>query len=452
MTAQRSLLFVDDDPKAGDLLGRFCDGTRYHCQTFRQPEKALGHFREQGADILITDLRMPGMSGLELLAQIREIDPEVPVIIITAFSTLDNAIEALRQGASDFVKKPFDMEELLLMVDKALERAELKRENKALRRQLRSERQRSGLIGGSAALKQVYTTIEKIADVRCNVIIEGESGTGKELAARAIHGLGQQPDQPFVVVDCGALNDTLLESELFGYEKGAFTGATGMKRGLFEAARGGTIFLDEIGNISEAMQIKLLRVIQERQITRVGGVRPFAVDVRCLVATNADLQELVKQGRFRADLYHRLNVVSLQMPPLRARREDIPVLVQHFVKLFAKEYGRDVRGFDTPSMRLLERYHWPGNVRELRNLVERHVVLADRPTMQIDELGGDEARAGAELDDDLPNLQELERRYIFKILEHSAGNRAQAAQTLGIDKSTLWRKLQHYEAEKGQAD
>ncbi|NNJ64747.1 MAG: sigma-54-dependent Fis family transcriptional regulator [Xanthomonadales bacterium] len=445
MTDHCSLLFVDDDPKAGDLLVRFCDGTRFQCRSFQHPEKALAHFIEHGADAVVTDLRMPGMSGLELLARIRVEDPEVPVIVITAYSTVENAIEALRQGASDFLKKPFDMEELLLVVEKTLERTRLRSENRVLRRQLSSERQRLGLIGHSEALKQVYATIEKIADVRCNVIITGESGTGKELAARALHNLGQGPDRPFIVVDCGALSDTLLESELFGYEKGAFTGASGMKRGLFEAARGGTIFLDEIGNISEAMQIKLLRVIQEKQITRVGGVKPIDVDVRCVVATNADLEEMVREGRFRADLYHRLNVVTIEMPPLRRRKEDIPALIQHFVKRFADEYDREVSGFDRASIKRLEQYAWPGNVRELRNLVERHVVLADGPSMKIEEIQAEQNQAnGGTLDSDLPSLQELERRYILKVLERLDGNRARAAETLGIDKSTLWRKLQSY--------
>lgn len=443
MTDTSSILFVDDDPKAGDLLVRFCEDTQFACQAFRTPVEALAHFRQHGADIVVTDLRMPGMTGIELLTQMREFDPEVPVIVITAFSTLESAIEALRQGASDFLKKPFDMEELLVVVENALERARLRRENRFLRRQLRSEQQRQGLIGQSEALQQVYATIEKIADVRCNVIIEGESGTGKELAARAIHKLGIDPDKPFVVVDCGALSDTLLESELFGYEKGAFTGATTMKRGLFEAARGGTVFLDEIGNISEAMQIKLLRVIQEKQITRVGGVRPIDVDVRCLVATNADLAEMVKNGRFRSDLYHRLNVVSIAMPPLRKRKDDIPALVQHFVRDFAAEYGREVTGFDKTSIAALQSYSWPGNVRELRNLVERHVILSEHPTISAVDLPGTEPISSA-IDADLPKLQELERRYIEKTLDHFEGNRSKAAETLGIDKSTLWRKLQTY--------
>ncbi|MCB1797833.1 MAG: sigma-54-dependent Fis family transcriptional regulator [Gammaproteobacteria bacterium] len=441
-----ALLFVDDDPKAGELLQRFCVGSPYRCETFRDPKEALSHFERHGADVVVTDLRMPGMDGLELLARIRTLDTEVPVIIVTAYSRLEHAIEALRHGASDFLKKPFDMEELMLVVDKTLERSRLHRENRLLRRELQSERRQLGLVGASAALRHTYNLLERVADVRCNVIIRGESGTGKELAARAIHTLGPAPDTPFIVVDCGALSDTLLESELFGHEKGAFTGASAMKRGLFEVARGGTVFLDEIGNISEAMQVRLLRVIQERQITRVGGVRPIDVDVRCLVATNADLQAMVREGGFRADLFHRLNVVTVTMPPLRERREDIPALLQHFVSHFAAEYGRDVVGFDAASVRRLERYPWPGNVRELRNLVERHVVLADQPMMRLEGLPDDTGEtAVAAVTDNLPTLAELEWRYIQQVLQHCDGNRGRAAALLGIDKSTLWRKLERYQ-------
>jgi len=331
----------------------------------------------------------------------------------------------------------------LLVVKNTLERCRLRRENRLLRRQLKTERQELGLIGHSPALERVHSMIEKIADVPCNVIIHGESGTGKELAARAIHNMGSNPENPFIVVDCGALTDTLLESELFGHEKGAFTGATGMKRGLFEAARGGTVFLDEIGNISEAMQIKLLRVIQERQITRVGGVTPIDVDVRILVATNADLEKMVREGTFREDLYHRLNVVTIIMPPLRERKEDIPTLVQHFVNRFAAEYRRDVSGFDAESMRKLESYDWPGNVRELRNVVERHVVLAGEATIQLMEFSAKQS-TGEGLDADMPSLGELEKRYIHKVLDQVGDNRSEASAILGIDKSTLWRKLQSY--------
>ncbi len=441
MNEKYTLLFVDDDPTAGELLQRFCEGTSYESQIFHDPIEALRHFKEFGADVVITDLQMPGMNGMELLAEIRDKDCEVPVIIITAHSTVNNAIEALRLGASDFLKKPFDMEELLHLVDKTMERSRLRRENRILRTQLEDEKSTQDIIGNSAALQGVFQTIKKVADVRCSVIIEGESGTGKELAARAIHNLSQVADKPFVIIDCGALSETLLESELFGHEKGAFTGATCSKEGLLQVASGGTVFLDEIGNISDAMQVKLLRAIQEQQITRVGGVKPIDIDVRFVVASNRILEEMVREGRFRADLFHRINVVKIIMPPLRDRSEDIPLLINHFVEIFAKRYNRNVTGFDSASIKKLEQYSWPGNVRELRNLVEHHVVLADGPELRVESLPDSDA-AGGSLDEDFPTLAELEMRYIDKVMEHYDGNRKMVAEALGIDKSTLWRKLQ----------
>lgn len=438
------ILFVDDDPKAGELMLRFAQDAPFDCRVFRDPHQALEYLQHHGAELIVSDLRMPGMSGIELLTEVRRRDSEIPVIIITAYSTVDNAVEALRLGATDFIKKPFDMDELVIQVQKTLEGSRLRMENKLLRRQLRDERSRFGIIGHSAAIKQVMATIEKIADIRCNVIIEGESGTGKELAARAIHDLSQTAERPFVVIDCGALTDTLLESELFGHEKGAFTGAAQTKQGLLEAASGGTVFLDEIGNISDSMQIKLLRVVQEQQITRVGGVRPIDIDVRFLVASNRNLEQMVAQGAFRHDLYHRLNVVTLHMPALRERREDIPLLAQHFVDELSKRYHREVTGFDADSMRQLCDYHWPGNIRELRNLVERHIALAEAPELHLESLPTNNG-AATDLERDEPSLEELERRYILKVLERCQGNRERTAATLGINKSTLWRKLQQYQ-------
>jgi len=440
-----SVLFIDDDPKASELFRRYVAREPFQCRVYQDPLEALEYFRREGADLIITDQRMPGLSGTELLAEVRDQDPEVPVIIITGHGDVDTAVEALRRGATDFVKKPYDMDELLVLVEKALESGRLRRENRLLRRQLQDERSHYGIIGHAAAIKAVYATIDKVADVRCNVIIEGESGTGKELAARALHNLSPAADQPFIVVDCGALSDTLLESELFGHEKGAFTGAAQRKKGLLEVASGGTVFLDEIGNISEAMQIKLLRVVQEQQVTRVGGVRPIDIDVRFVAATNEDLEALSREGRFRHDLYHRLNVVKITMPPLRDRAEDIPLLVQHFVSEFASRYQRQVEGFDAASMAKLMAYDWPGNVRELRNLVERHIALADGPVLHLQGLPGGSAPAAEEaLDAGFPSLAELERRYILKVLAAEGGNRERTAAVLGINKSTLWRKLQQY--------
>ena len=447
MSERPTILFVDDDPRAGELMQRFSEGASYDCLPFQSPRAALDHFQQHGAAMIVSDLRMPEMTGTELLQAVREADSEVPFVIITGYSTVDNAIEALRLGASDFLKKPYDMEELRLLIERTLAQRALREENRLLRRQLSDERNRFGMVGHAGPMQQLYTTIDKIADIRCNVIIEGESGTGKELAARAIHQRSQFADRPFIVIDCGALTDTLLESELFGHEKGAFTGAANQRKGLLESASGGTVFLDEIGNISDALQIKLLRVVQEQQVTRVGGVQPIDIDVRFIVATHRDLAAMVEAGAFRHDLYHRLNVVTLRLPPLRERREDIPLLAQHFVDQLAAHYHRDVTGFDAASVAWMEQYHWPGNVRELRNLVERHIALADGPLMHISEAPrspaapvADDRDTGA-IDTDLPTLEELERRYIQKVLAHHDGNREQTARTLGINKSTLWRKL-----------
>ena len=451
MSKTFDLLFIDDEAKAGELFKRFCDGRPYRPRVFQRPQDALTWFHDNGADLVITDLRMPGMDGIELLHRIRQRDREVPAIVITAYSTVNAAINALRLGAVDFLKKPFDMEELLALVDRTLSHTRLEHEVRLLRRQLKHERGRRTLIGDSAAMRELYRVVERIADVRCNVVIQGESGTGKELLAKAIHESSSSPDTPLVVVDCGAISDTLLESELFGHEKGAFTGATHTKRGLLETADGGTVFLDEIGNISDAMQVKLLRVIQEGQLIRVGGVRAIDIDVRWLVATNRDLEQMVHNGEFREDLYHRLNVVKLVVPPLRERPRDVPALVQHYVDFFSDKYQRNVKGFDSASMGQLMAYAWPGNVRELRNLVERHVVLADAPSMLLGELPPATATLSA-IDGDWPTLDELERRYILKVLDRADGNQREVADTLGIDKSTLWRKLKRYRSAEFDSD
>jgi DNA-binding NtrC family response regulator len=438
------IVFIDDDPKAGELLLRFSEDAHFDCHVFQDPVVAMQYLQEHVADLVITDLRMPGMSGMEVLSHVRELDAGIPVIMVTGYSTVESAIEAMRLGATDFIKKPFDMDELRVVVEKTLAHVNLEQENRLLRRQLSDERNRYDMIGHSPAMQQIYATIDKIADIRCNVVIEGESGSGKELAARAIHNQGSCADKPFIVIDCGSLSDTLLESELFGHEKGAFTGAVGTKQGLLETAPGGTVFLDEISNISDAMQVKLLRVIQERQIIRVGGVTPIPIDVRFVVASNQNLEAMVADGSFRHDLYHRLNVVKIRMPGLRERREDIPMLTQHFVEYFADRYQRDVKGFDAESMERLCEYDWPGNVRELSNLVERHVALAEEPTLHAEPLTG--LPVSQTIDMDLPTLAELERRYIFKLLAKFNDNREKTAAALGINKSTLWRKLQQYAA------
>jgi len=446
MTAKARLLFVDDDPRAGELLLRFSKDSPFNCRVYQDPELALSDFREQGADIIISDLRMPGMNGISLLKAVRETSAAIPFIIITAYSSVDDAIHALRLGATDFIKKPYDADELLLLAENSLEHSRLRVENKLLKRQLHDEQSRYEMLGKSAAMQSIYAQIDKLSDIRCNVIIEGESGTGKELVARAIHQSAQSHDSPFIVIDCGALTDTLLESELFGHEKGAFTGATSSKPGLLETASGGTVFLDEVCNISDNMQTKLLRVVQEQQITHVGGVSPVAIDVRFVVATNRRLDQMVKQGHFREDLYHRLNVIKIQVPPLRDRREDIPALVQFFITELALKYHRHVDSFSPESLHKLAHYNWPGNVRELRNLVERGIALAEGPVLDLAALHEPSIPILDEnaIDSDMPSIEELEKRYILKILEYHQGNRELSAKSLGINKSTLWRKLQHY--------
>ncbi|TNF97772.1 MAG: sigma-54-dependent Fis family transcriptional regulator [Gammaproteobacteria bacterium] len=443
MSEQPPVVFVDDDPKAADLFQRFCQDCDFMATTFQRADDALEHFKKYGADVVVTDLNMPGRDGMSLMHEILAIDPDTAVIMITGYSTVDNAIQAMKSGATDFIKKPYDMDELIAQIQRCLKTSRLKRENRLLKRQLKNEREHYGMIGKSPRLDKIHSIIEKIADVRCNVIIEGESGTGKELVARAIHQHSQDSDQPFVVIDCGAMTESLLESELFGHEKGAFTGATHTKKGLLETASGGTVFLDEIGNISDAMQVKLLRVVQENEVVRVGGIKPSIVNLRFIAASNQNLEQMSKEGRFRHDLFHRLNVIKLTMPALRDRPEDIPLLVQHFINEFSAKYKRDVSSFDAASMRWLYEQPWPGNIRELRNLVERHIALADEPIMHIsesDNLQHAEKLPSTETED-WPSLRTLEDRYIRRVLSHTDDNRERAAAILGIDKSTLWRKL-----------
>ena len=439
------VLFVDDDDKAGELFLRFCRDVSFEPHIFQQPDKALEFLELHGAAVVVTDLSMPGMDGLELMERVQQADPDISMIMISGYATVDSAIKAMKMGAVDFMKKPYDMDVLIGTIERCIRTGQLRRENRLLKRQLSHSREYLGMVGKSDALKEVQRVIEKIADIRCNVIIEGESGTGKELVARAIHDHSQDADQPFVVIDCGAMTESLLESELFGHEKGAFTGAAHSKKGLLETASGGTVFLDEICNISDAMQVKLLRVVQEGQLTRLGSVQPIHVDLRFVAATNQNMEQMISEGRFREDLYHRLNVIKITMPPLRQRQEDIPLLAQHFVEEFAHRYARDVSSFDPASMQRLYDYHWPGNIRELRNVIERHVALADHEPMTLGSLGADnaldESSSTAPQTSDWPTLKELEDRYIQQVLAYTECNREQAATLLGINKSTLWRKL-----------
>jgi len=443
------VLFVDDDVVTGRVMQRNCDNARYECKVFQSPRECLATFANEGADVVITDLRMPGMTGFELLTQLRDIDRDVPILVMTGYSSVENAVEAMKRGASDFIKKPFDFSELRLLMERALKNVRLRNENKLLKRQLGQKRNRFGMLGDTAVMKSLFNTIEKVAEVSCSAVISGESGTGKELVARALHDYSPRKEAPFVAVDCGALSESLLESELFGHEKGAFTGATQRKYGLMEQADGGTLFLDEICNISDAMQVKLMRAIEENRITRVGGSTSIPVDIRIIAASNRNLDQMVQDGKLRHDFYHRLNVVNIHVPPLAARREDIPALVEHFIKEFNERYNRQIQGFDNVSLQRLCEADWPGNIRELRNTIERCVILADGPQLHWH---GD--KPNGDIDNNIPvvfsadeffSLTELEQEYINHVLKCFNGKKNKAAQVLGIDKTTLWRKLRRYE-------
>jgi DNA-binding NtrC family response regulator len=443
------VLFVDDDVVTGRVMQRNCDNARYECKVFQNPRECLATFANEGADVVITDLRMPGMTGFELLTQLRDIDRDVPILVMTGYSSVENAVEAMKRGASDFIKKPFDFSELRLLMERALKNARLRNENKLLKRQLGQKRNRFGMLGDTAVMKSLFNTIEKVAEVSCSAVISGESGTGKELVARALHDYSPRKEAPFVAVDCGALNESLLESELFGHEKGAFTGATQRKYGLMEQADGGTLFLDEICNIPDAMQVKLMRAIEENRITRVGGSTSIPVDIRIIAASNRNLDQMVQDGKLRHDFYHRLNVVNIHVPPLAARREDIPALVENFIKEFNERYNRQIQGFDNVSLQRLCEADWPGNIRELRNTIERCVILADGPLLHWH---GD--KPSGDIDNNIPvvfsadeffSLTELEQEYINHVLKCFNGKKNKAAQVLGIDKTTLWRKLRRYE-------
>ncbi len=447
MNRSVTILFLDDDAKSGQLFLRFIKSTPYQCEVFQDARKALVHFHDHGANLIITDLRMPGMSGIDFLKAVRDRDRDVPVIITTAYASLDAAIEALRFGANDFLKKPYDLEELLVVADKTLEHSQLRQENRLLRRQLQDERLRYNMVGNSSAMQKVYRLIEKLAEVTCNVIIEGESGTGKELAARAIHNLGPRRDDSFIVIDCGGISDTLLESELFGHLRGAFTGADANRVGLLEAAGSGTVFLDEIGNISDNMQMKLLRVLQEGTVTPVGSTRSVSIRARFITATNQNLRSLVDQGDFRLDVYHRLNVVTLYMPSLEERSDDIPSLLEFFAAEFAEKYQRPLRHFSVAKIQSLCRRRWEGNVRELRNYVERCVIMAEGNFLDmIDEipstqLANEVALSHAQAASQPQGLEQLEVQHIRQVLDSVGGNQTKAARLLGINRTTLWRKL-----------
>jgi DNA-binding NtrC family response regulator len=443
------ILIVDNEPSVRVTLTMLLKGQGHHLLEAGDGQAALDVLRGEAVDLVITDLKMAEVTGLDVLRGAKRIAPEAEVILLTGHGTVESAVEAMRVGAFDYVTKPFEPSELLHRVQNALERHRLRREVHHLRKQIREHRGFGTIIGTSLSIQRLADMVSRVAAADATILIEGESGTGKELVARAIHAESARASHPFVGINCAALPETLLESELFGHVRGAFTGAVATKKGLFEEAGQGTLFLDEIGDTPPPIQVKLLRVLQEREIRRVGSTSPIRIDARLLAATNRRLEELVREGRFREDLYYRLNVVALRIPPLRERREDIPLLAAHFLTHAAKRHGRAVPTLSPEAMALFLEHQWPGNVRELENAIERAVLLAETDTILPGDLpprlqgapgGGDGPDATA-----TPHrLDEVEREHILRTLDVYAWNQARAAEALGIGRNTLWRKLKDY--------
>jgi two-component system response regulator PilR (NtrC family) len=435
------ILVVDDERSMREFLEIFFRREGYDVTTVAAVDEALMAVEADDYDVVITDLQMPGRSGLELLHEMRECAPETPIIMITAFATTENAIAAMKQGAHDYITKPFKVDEIRVVVEKALEKKNLTSENRRLKTELRSQMRSRNLVGNSVAMQRVYDLVAQVAATKTNVLISGESGTGKELVARAIHEQSDRVSEPFVAVNCGAIPENLLESELFGHVKGAFTGAVQNKAGLFETADRGTLFLDEVGELTPPLQVKLLRVIQEKAIRRVGGTGDRKVDVRILAATNRRLEEEVAAARFREDLYYRLNVIQVALPPLRDRLEDVPLLVRHFIDKYTAELGKPISGVSDDAMDVLLGYPFPGNVRELENVIERAVALARGEWVERDSLAPSVLNppvrdavsriptTGADLEAMLANY---ERGLLLEGLERSGGVKKRAAQLLGI--------------------
>jgi two-component system NtrC family response regulator len=445
MTAPLRVLVVDDEPAQRELVAGFLRRQGFEVAVAADGAAALERFRLEPVDVILTDQRMPGLSGQALLEAARALDPEVAVVVMTAYGTVEHAVSAMKSGATDYLAKPLNLEELLQRLARVREHRALRTENRELREALRERHRVDGVVGESAAMQDVLSLVRRVAASDATVLIRGESGTGKELVAKAIHYASGRAAGPLVRVSCAALPETLLEAELFGHEKGAFTGAHAARQGRFEAAQGGSLFLDEIGDLPLHLQVKLLRVLQEREVERLGSSRPIATDVRLLAATHRDLEAAIRAGTFRDDLYYRINVVTVVVPPLRERRADIPLLLDHFLARFARDNHKLIRGLTREARETLLRYDYPGNVRELENLVERAVVLTRDDVIGLGDLpstaGGPEAAREQTL---TAATEGLERRLIQEALAAAGGVQTRAAKALGISERMLRYKLGKY--------
>jgi DNA-binding NtrC family response regulator len=441
---KKRILIVEDEDKLRRILELQLIDSGFDAAKAASAEEALPLIDR--ADLILTDFKLPGMSGLEMLQLIRRQNTQVPVIVMTAFGTIENAVEAMKAGASDFLLKPFDLEHLTAVINKALEIRSLREENRALREELGRKYQWDNIVGRSPAMQQIFATIMRVAPTRATVLLAGESGVGKDLIARAIHFHSPRKDRPFVKINCTALPENLMESELFGYEKGAFTGATTSKPGKFEQADSGTVMLDEIGDVPANIQVKLLRVLQEREFERLGSNKTLHIDVRVIAATNRDLRVALEEGSFREDLYYRLNVVPLEIPPLRERKEDIPYLAEHFVEKLAPEMGNQVTGITHAAIEKLMQYSWPGNVRELENVIERSMVMANSDKLDANDIRLDMNLRPRQSNGDLTlpegmSLDTYEQELIRDALKRANGNKSQAARLLGLTRNALRYRL-----------
>ena len=448
MSTRGRILIVDDEDQMRNLLVKVLEKSGYQVAASAEGAQALAMLEREPADLVVTDVRMPGMGGMEALRAIKELNPDIVVIIMTAFGSIDQAVQAVKDGAYDYINKPFKIEEMLLTIDKALEERRLRHEVTLLRQELRTRYHFESLIGKSRAMQEVFKLIEQVAGSRSTVMIYGKSGTGKELVAKAVHFNSNRAARPFVAVNCAAIPAELLESELFGHEKGAFTGAIATKVGKFELATGGTLFLDEVGSMRLDLQAKILRALQEREIERVGGTRTIKIDVRVLAATNRDLKRAVEEGLFREDLYYRLNVVPITLPDLKDRQEDVPLLANHFMRKFAQESNPTIREISKEAMAILLSYPWPGNVRELENVIERAVTLGRGEAIVPGDLPPHLAGGAGPVERALAHeasLEDLERDYIHTVLLRTKWHQIRAAAILGIDRRTLYRKIRRYD-------
>jgi DNA-binding NtrC family response regulator len=447
--AKQNVLIVEDEELMRSILRQLLEGAGYAVFSADSSETALEIFGANEISVTLTDIKMAGKDGLQLLDEIKTIDESAVVIIMTAYSSVDSAIAALRKGAYDYVTKPFVNEDLLKTIENAATQRQLFHENRVLRRELRKQYNFSEIVGKSDKLQHVFNLVNKVAGTNVNVLIQGESGTGKELIARSIHFNSGRVDKPFLAVNCGALPESLLESELFGHTKGSFTGAVADKKGLFRSVSGGTLFLDEVGEMPQSLQVKLLRALQEHEVTPVGASAPQKFDARIIAATNRNLEIEVTEGRFREDLFYRLNVIEIEVPPLRERREDIPLLVKHFIAKASHNQNTAEKILSKEALTAIGSYDWPGNVRELENAIERAVILSNDeldleslpPKVQLNP----SAYETRDTDEFRPTLDEMERRYVLEILKAVDEDKTHAANILGIDLSTLYRKLKRYE-------